>query len=183
MVNSEKGNRTHWKLYFTIAKWISLSTVNECISGYQPTKTKMTLVIITIYAIGNTKSQWAMVKQYSRLGTGLVLVQIKSDHRLFHGSSALRLWAYTVTRLETLGCGAILWKSHNKKKKQADEMKAFSALFECTCDLLFQMWTFPSQMSVLQIKTSCRLHIVAVFDFAFVIWGNMNTFSIQHLIL
>ncbi len=43
--DSEKGNLTHWKLYFTIAKWISLSTVNECISGYQPTKTKMTLVI------------------------------------------------------------------------------------------------------------------------------------------
>lgn len=39
---------------------ISLSTVSECISGYQPTETKMASVINTINTIGNTKSHQGM---------------------------------------------------------------------------------------------------------------------------
>lgn len=99
------------RLYLTIAKWISLSTVSECISGYQPTK--MALVISTINTIGNMKSQQG--KQYSRLGTDLVLVQNKRNHPLSNGSLVLRLLVYTV-RLVPFGCGAILLKSHNWKK-------------------------------------------------------------------
>jgi len=75
------------RLYLTIAKWIWLSTVSECICGYQPTK--MALVTSTINTIGNTKSQQG--KQYSRLGIDLVLVQNKRNHPSSGGSLILRL--------------------------------------------------------------------------------------------
>lgn len=71
LINSEETNLTQVKhtaaasttsihrLYFTISKSYHYQQ-SVCISGYQPTETKMALVINTINTIGNTKSHQGM---------------------------------------------------------------------------------------------------------------------------
>lgn len=58
--SSSSFNNIYSQTLFHHIKVISLATVSECISGYQPTETKMASVINTINTIGNTKSQQGM---------------------------------------------------------------------------------------------------------------------------
>lgn len=80
MVNSQKGNLTQvkqtvtsiYELYFTIAKWISLSTVKEVhIVDISQQKVIKKQKQNTIYTIGNTKSQWGMENNTAGLALAL----------------------------------------------------------------------------------------------------------------